>query len=290
MKFIINIQKIYRIPIYEFCILVFVLPDIAALTSYWLIITTTLERCIAVLYPLEVKLLITRKRCYIWIFILILSFILISSTQIISLKPLPQTPYFCGIRGTATQGYYYYYRSGYPYIKAILMSWIPSILGIVLNIIIVVSLTRATKEMKNIRINQISSIDNLNEHLSNTPKFIDEKLKNNEENNSRKKSFKFFKIFHEKIIPKMSQERQITIMLSTISITFVLLTAPYSIYEILRKMNPNSTKFKNRITQRVIIFFLDCLHATNFILYCLTGKKFRQELKIILYSILKLNS
>ena len=88
-----------------------------------------------------------------------------------------------------------------------------------------------------------------------------------------------------RISPKISQERQITEMLISISFTFLFLTLPFSIHELLRKLYPNQKIFQNRFTQiRLVLFLLDCLHATYFILYCLIGKKFRNELKNILLS------
>ena len=308
LKFLFSMQKLYKIPVYEFCIMINVLPDIVALSSYWLIITTTLERTIAVWYQLKVSQIITKKRCFIFTFIMISFFTLLSSTQIFCLKSLPDAPYFCGIKGTPNGPYYFYYRTVYPWIKSAFMSWLPSILGIILNGLIIISLRNASKnreilgysknnscktrkwstnsksEIKSILVNKNNhqSIDFGKPSLSlpkNSSASIDS-TKNNSQNLNLKKSP--FKKALKVMTLNISQERQITIMLCTISITFVILTLPFSIYELLRKLNPNSLLFKNRISQRIVLFFLDCLHATNFILYCLIGKKFRDELlKII---------
>jgi hypothetical protein len=58
-----------------------------------------------------------------------------------------------------------------------------------------------------------------------------------------------------------------------------MFTLPYSIYELIRKISTNSKQ--SRIVHRAFLFLLDCLHATNFILYFLSGKRFRAELKRI---------
>ena len=78
------------------------------------------------------------------------------------------------------------------------------------------------------------------------------------------------------------KEKQITIMLMTISISFMVLSFPYSAFELLRRLNVNLPILKDRDTSRFLLLLLDINHATNFILYCLTGQKFRSELKALL--------
>ena len=263
-KFLINMQKLYKIPIYELCSLSIVLPDIFALKSYWLIITTTVERSVAVWFPLRVSQIVTRKRCYQIILLLVCFFTLISSTQIFCLKSLPLTPYYCGIRGSFNGTCKYYIKSVYPWIKSALMSWIPSVLGIVLNAIIIKRLTRARKKRQ--------SISNL----------FDTKLSDTRKYSLKLGSVKASKRLSKRMTIKYStrtQEKQITIMLCTVSVSFILLTMPCSIYELIRKLNPNLTLFKKRAIHRAVLFLIDCLHASNFIMYCLTGEKFRNELK-----------
>jgi hypothetical protein len=81
-------------------------------------------------------------------------------------------------------------------------------------------------------------------------------------------------------LPSFNKERNITFMLTAVSITFVCLTVPYTVFELLRKFNVHPI-FRNRILHRAVVLLLDCLHASNFILYCLSGKKFRRELKFL---------
>ena len=80
---------------------------------------------------------------------------------------------------------------------------------------------------------------------------------------------------------KLTQQRQLTLMLLTISLVFVILILPNCIFFIVR------TYWSWRDTMRGIaqyylvyqtVFLLsDLNHAVNFYLYCLSGRKFRQK-------------
>lgn len=77
-----------------------------------------------------------------------------------------------------------------------------------------------------------------------------------------------------------SSQKQITVMLMTISISFVLLSFPYSAFELMRKLDlVQFAWLRTRQANRLVLLLLDIHHATNFFLYCLTGQKFRAELK-----------
>ena len=99
LKLMVFLQKFYKIPLHEFCVFVNVLPDIAAFTSYWIIIITTIERCIAVFYPLKVTHIVTKKRCLIVVVLMISLFTLLSSTQFFCLEARLDRPHYCRIKG-----------------------------------------------------------------------------------------------------------------------------------------------------------------------------------------------
>ena len=84
---------------------------------------------------------------------------------------------------------------------------------------------------------------------------------------------------HDQMAKKQGQ--QITLMLLSVSFVFCMLIAPVSFYYILNKTCcPNLTY--------VYLVNLDYLnHIVNFVLYVLTGKKFRTELLNKLRSITK---
>jgi hypothetical protein len=70
--------------------------------------------------------------------------------------------------------------------------------------------------------------------------------------------------------------------LLTAAISFIALTMPYSTFELFRKIGVNRKWLRNRNIMRAFMMLIDINHATNFILYCATGQRFRTELKSIL--------
>ena len=117
LKFLVFLQKCYKIPLYNFCVLVNILPDIATYTSTWLIIITTIERYIAVSYPLKIAQIVTKIRCLILVAIVISFFSLLSFTQFFCLEARLDRPYYCRVKGfNGTGPYFYYFRTIYPYL------------------------------------------------------------------------------------------------------------------------------------------------------------------------------
>ena len=82
---------------------------------------------------------------------------------------------------------------------------------------------------------------------------------------------------------KNNREKQTNIMLLTASISFVVLSFPNSVFDILRQLDfEKSVNFlMNRKIHRLVHLLVDIKHATNFILYCILAQKFREELKFI---------
>ncbi|XP_005090222.1 CX3C chemokine receptor 1 [Aplysia californica] len=82
--------------------------------------------------------------------------------------------------------------------------------------------------------------------------------------------------------------RKMTITLLTVSFTFMIMTAPRVILQIIRptifnfKPKPNTTDFeilaRYTLTASLTNLFMYGNHCINFFLYCLTGNRFRQQL------------
>jgi len=72
-----------------------------------------------------------------------------------------------------------------------------------------------------------------------------------------KKSFKFTMNDNTALVNNQSKEKQITIMLLTISFSFILLTLPYAIFELLRKLDVGFRILKSRYAMRVCMMFVD---------------------------------
>ena len=192
--------------------------------------------------------------------------------------------YYLKIKGNTNGTCFHYVTFIYPWIKSAFASWIPSILGICLNVVIANSLYEASRTRQNILteimpLNNRLNLENNSRVLVETKKQCTNQVKSSvihDEMNSTKKISTSSNCY--------SKERQITIMLMAISISFMVLSFPYSAFELLRKLNGNIKFLKNRELNRFVLLLMDITHATNFILYCLTGQKFRKELKLTVYS------
>lgn len=188
--------------------------------------------------------------------------------------------YFVYLKGQINGTCFHYYSYIFPWIKSALGSWLPSILGICLNLVIANGLYAASRARQSI-VTESMPLKSLKNRLSSAPLVgLNQSTKilapNNEENLTNR-------VANNAIVVSTtshSKERQITIMLMAISISFMVLSFPYSAFELLRKFNVNFKFLKNRELFRFILLLMDITHATNFVLYCMTGQKFRKELKL----------
>ncbi|CAF0870284.1 unnamed protein product [Brachionus calyciflorus] len=317
LKFIANMIKLYRVSIYNFCVLIQVIPQAASFISVWLIIITSTERTAAVLIPLKVASLFSHKRSKIIILIMIIFFLCLSSTISVCIEYSETQPYYCKIKGNQNGTCFKYYTYIFPWFRSALGSWIPSVIGLCLNLIIINCLYKASHNRKNITYQMVPVRKFKNRNNSFTENFLMNKtrpcvsMECDSKNVSLKRNSlvsvisnggslsersescqKLSSRVHSYRTPQtscQSKERQITIMLMTISISFFILTLPYSTFELLRKLGFKSKWLKSRNLLRLVMLLIDINHATNFILYCLTAQRFRNELKIIILRMFKRN-
>ena len=280
IKFFANLQKINKVPIYSACIITqYVLPQIVAWQVYWLIVVVTIERYIAVAKPLEVNLLLSKNRCKTIIITLFIIFTILSSTQGVCLKYNEKRPHYCALKQiivfknstNQVDICMIYMKHVFPYIKSALMSWIPWIPALIFNILILISL----KKSKKLR-DGITNSNGIKKRQEISPK--NSKIENLQLNMNKKGNL----LNRLKGYKQELKEKQITITLCTISFTFILFTAPFTIFEVVRKASndKNVIQFLNsRDIHRLGHFLLDCLHVTNFIFYCVIARGFRSELK-----------
>jgi len=78
-------------------------------------------------------------------------------------------------------------------------------------------------------------------------------------------------------------------MLLVVSLAWLLLTTPYAVFTLGLRYFPSDrqTKATLRLTRVVCFLLMYINHAINFLLYCLTGRKFRAELKEMLASVFR---
>ena len=82
-----------------------------------------------------------------------------------------------------------------------------------------------------------------------------------------------------------SHQSRITGMLLTVSITWLLLTGPFTIWSLVpNNENTSSSEAQSFLIKTVCFTLMYMNHSINFYLYCLTGAKFRRQLKEMLCS------
>lgn len=154
-------------------------------------------------------------------------------------------PNQCSIKNS-NKYYKMYFNSVFQLFKILFGAWLPSLIGLCLNTTFLVYLKKMIARKQ--------------PHM------------NNNNNNNRTRN-----------------ETQLTLMILSISITFLVLLLPYSVFELMRKLLSRDTfnyfisTNNARYVQRATLLLIDLNHSTNFFLYVLTAKRFRNELKRILF-------
>lgn len=137
-----------------------VLPQTAIFTSVWLIVLTSVERTIAVLYPFRVHSIFSRFRCNLLIASLVVFFFTLSSTVSVCMEHNKSKPHFCQIKGSENGTCFYYYMFIFPWIRSSMGSWVPSLLGVSLNVTMIRALIKATRARKKISGEQMNHMNN----------------------------------------------------------------------------------------------------------------------------------
>ncbi|XP_025088038.1 uncharacterized protein LOC112560385 [Pomacea canaliculata] len=82
---------------------------------------------------------------------------------------------------------------------------------------------------------------------------------------------------------RMARNTNITVMLLLVSLTFLLLTSPVVIVLLYKRYYWLPTRDEEKAKVRLVHAFVDNLmytnHAVNFLLYCISGRRFRMEFK-----------
>ena len=236
------------------CYLIEYFTHVCVLSSIWIIVWMTMERAVAVWWPLQISNWPTKVILIIIFTCTIVIFSLINIHFLIAYEAKPNQPWSCSLKASFNKNSYikiYYY-----WIKSLFYSWIPLTLILTTNFMIIFAISRS-------RVNLI---------MNNSP--------------SARSIGKIEAIDLKPPVYRKHKkyERQLTIMLSIVSLTFVVVTLPFSI-------NQLYIRFKSKRTlqtcfekdfNRFIVLLHDLNHAINFILYCICGKKFRSEVKNII--------
>jgi len=120
----------------------------ASLISVWLIMITTAERTVSVVWPFKITRIFSKKNCKIIITSMIIFFLVLTSSAGMCSEYNEPKPYLCSIRGNTFCKYYF--NVVYPIFKSLFGSWLPSLIGICLNTIFIIFLKKISNKRKNI--------------------------------------------------------------------------------------------------------------------------------------------
>ena len=213
------------------------LNNVALFSSVWLVVLMTVERCIAVIWPLKISGWVTKKRARIVVSILYVVMAAFNSVYLIIVTSIPtrlKNRNECII----DESHMPFYKSIWSVIDMVFYAYIPQIHIFILNIVIIMKLARATKEQAEMR-------------------------------NAAKSE---------------QSQGQVTAMLLMVSITFFVLTNPYTIFHLCIQNDVwNYMVSARSYAQYVLVNTLlrllaDLNHCINFLLYVATGKRFREDI------------
>ena len=218
------------------CYLIEYFVHVCVLSSIWIIVWMTMERALAVYFPMKINNWPTKIVLIVFFTCTIIVFSLINIHFLIAYESKPLMPWICSLKPSFIKNAYV--RVYYYWVKSLFYSWLPVIFIITTNIMIILAIYRASKSRSAFLLNNaiVSRLD------------------------AKQPLFK-------------RNERQLTVMLSLVSMTFVLVTLPFSINQlyIRFKAQQQMQNCFEKDFNRFVILLADLNHAINFILYCMSG-------------------
>ncbi|CAH1800929.1 unnamed protein product [Owenia fusiformis] len=210
--------------------------------SVWMLVSVTIDRVIFVYLPLRARSICTRRNAIIVINLIVLFMVGINCNLMFTL----------GERGNFNcyylKGFVKFHTLYWPWIQASVSSLVPFAILIVCNMLIIIQLLRVR-------------------------------------NNRRKK-------LNVSNSNKDDKTRSMTIMLVMISVLFLCFTAPISVDIIIKLSKRANTverapttlaeQARSVLSSAIVHMLMYLNSALNFVMYCLSGKKFRDSLKELL--------
>ena len=249
----VNINSVW------FCKLHLFLFYLAIHTSVWLLVSMTIERYLAVTFPLKAKAWITRRRAVLTmstVFILTLTLNL-HNLWTRTMITFPSGKTLCLFSNVADRSsrYGYFHLKVWPWIDAFTYSFLPLLMLSILNILIIRNLRNASMQRQ-------KALCRPNEHPATGTATEATKAGTG------------------------STERQVTTMLLSVTSAFILLTGPMAVFLIVEKIWTHETNAHETaihgLVRSVTANLMFTNHATNFLLYCATGRAFRSQLKALM--------
>ena len=214
--------------------------------SNWVLASVSTERCIAIMFPLHAKSIITKKSAKIFLSLALLFFLVYYCHSIVSYKTITQHVGDLQVSACVTNMGNYFSANVRPWADFVLEMLLPGILIVICNTIIIVTLSKARqKRAKSLAGGQTAD----------------------------------------------DQMNSMVVMLVSVSIAYLLLTTPMHVNFVLSSTYPAGYTYSgraqavNRLVWAVSLFLHYINHSINFLLYVISGREFRSELKALFMEI-----
>ena len=214
-------------------------------SASWLLVAVTVERCVSVWFPHKVKLIFTKRRTYIIIATVIVLMALLSAHYLYGRALYIDTfenvtvVYLCD---NVSEMYNEFEMKVWPWIDYSIYSVIPSTILILCNISIIHKVLSSSRNA----------------------------LRSGNDNTAQNRS----------VSSRKSQASSLTAMLLITSTTYVICTTPFCIFVIYSNAFGSALDLAVDdliwVSVNMLQFTNNCI---NFILYCVSGKRFRDELR-----------
>jgi hypothetical protein len=232
------------------CKLIIFLGYVMSDLSVWLIIAVTVERCIAVCFPLRASGMCNVFRARLVVGLLIWILCVINAhffwTVEVSVNKVDQHDdvFMCD----AVPDYVFFVKDVFPWVDAAIYSFLPFVIIIVLNCVIIRQVVLARRARSSMQ---------------------------NHENRAKGDEAKAMRSGNE-------SNTKLTCMLLSVSFSFLLTTLPMNISLIVTAFYKAETTSYRQIAQltlgqTVTELLMYVNHSINFFLYCATGKRFRRQ-------------
>ncbi|CAG2212155.1 probable G-protein coupled receptor B0563.6 [Mytilus edulis] len=205
--------------------------------SNWLLVSMTIERFIAIWFPLQVTKLCTKRRAFINMIVLAIILMALNFQFYWTTVELPHKVYVW--QCSFMDEYVHFITKVWYWIDGAAYSIVPFILLLIFNTMIILGIKMASSKQRMLT-NKIDKTQNTD---------------------------------------KIKHQQQITIMLVSISVVFIILTMPNCAFFIMQDYwdytKDVHTYAQYFLVYNIVFFLSDLNHAINFYMYFLSGRKFR---------------
>ena len=228
-------------------------------SSVWLIIAVTIERFIAVCFPLKAPQMCNVRRARMVILLVIVIICLVNGHIIwtVELKYLRNNASFISLC-EPSEDHTFLVKSIWPWVDAAIYSFVPFVIITLLNVLIIRQVLAARQQRNQLQeLTVTSKVNGI--------------------------------VYKTQAKRHCEGSRKLTCMLLAVSFTFLLTTLPMNLLQIVaaiagpkRGSDDYDIGFARYTLARTVVELLMYVnHTVNFFLYCATGRKFRRQFKVM---------